>query len=158
MNLVGIKELKQNTAHYAELVRKGQSFIVVKKTKPLFKLAPLDSTEDGWEEVVDFTKLHRGGIKIKELIARLWDIGRPVGMDKITKAVKKLTAKERQVVKRILTQLANSNTTGLDIKKLVARDDIFRVRKGDIRIIYRHTSGSVFILAIERRSESTYRQ
>ena len=79
-------------------------------------------------------------------------------MDKITKAVKKLTAKERQVVKRILTQLANSNTTGLDIKKLVARDDIFRVRKGDIRIIYPHTNPRVFIMAIERRSESTYRQ
>lgn len=71
MNLVGLKELRQNTAHYAELVRKGQSFIVVKKTKPLFKLIPVDSSEGGWEEVVDFTKLRRGGVKIKELLARI---------------------------------------------------------------------------------------
>lgn len=42
-------------------------------------------------------------------------------------------------------------------KSLKGRKDIFRVRKGDVRIIYRIQKGEVFILAIERRSEKTYR-
>lgn len=77
-------------------------------------------------------------------------------MDKLAKALCKLTVKERQVVKRIFIQLAGGDTVGLDIKKLVDRNDIFRVRKGDIRIIYRQTANGIFILTIERRSESTY--
>ncbi len=79
-------------------------------------------------------------------------------MDKIAKALKKLTPKEREAVKQVLTRLLARNTTGLDVKKLVGREDIFRVRKGDVRIIYRLTKLGIFVLAIDRRSESTYRQ
>jgi len=65
-----LKELRQNTARYAALVSKGQSFIVVKKTKPLFKLVPCDQDEQ-WETIVDFTKLRRGGIRAEELLKYL---------------------------------------------------------------------------------------
>lgn len=79
-------------------------------------------------------------------------------MDKIQKALGKLFPKEREKVKQILRQIESGKTTGLDVKKLKGRDDIFRVRKGDIRIIYRtETSGKIFILAIERRRENTYK-
>lgn len=80
-------------------------------------------------------------------------------MDKISKALKKLNKKEREKVKEILTQLNAGSFKGLDIKKLRVRDDIFRVRKGDIRIIFRkNNSGEIFVLAIERRSDTTYRK
>lgn len=78
-------------------------------------------------------------------------------MDPILKALKKLTPKEKKWVKGILIKLQSDQLKGLDVKKLKGRDDIFRVRKGDLRIIYRITIGKVFILAIERRSESTYK-
>ena len=78
-------------------------------------------------------------------------------MDKIGKALKRLHPKERDSVKEILRKLEKEDFSGLDIKKLKARDDIFRVRKGDIRIVYRKTNKGIFILAIERRSEKTYR-
>ncbi len=71
MNIVGLKDLRQNSARYANLVRQGQSFVVVKRSKPLFKLSPVDAADELWEEVVDFTKIKRGGIAIKELLARL---------------------------------------------------------------------------------------
>jgi mRNA-degrading endonuclease RelE of RelBE toxin-antitoxin system len=77
-------------------------------------------------------------------------------MDAIKKALKKLSAKERDRVKEILTKLASGKTQGLDIKKLQGRDDIFRVRKGDIRIVYRKNGGTISILLIERRNEKTY--
>ena len=77
-------------------------------------------------------------------------------MDAIKKALKKLSAKERSRVKEILAKLASGKTQGLDIKKLQGRDDIFRVRKGDIRIVYRKSGKGFSVLLIERRSEKTY--
>jgi len=77
-------------------------------------------------------------------------------MDAIQKALKKLTAKERARVKEILAKVAANKMQGLDIKKLQGRDDIFRVRKGDIRIIYRTSGKTISVLLIERRSEKTY--
>lgn len=78
-------------------------------------------------------------------------------MDKIDKALKRLTDKEREQVKKILRQLTSGNLRGLDVMKLKGREDVFRVRKGSLRVIYRVEEGEIFILAIERRSEKTYR-
>jgi len=79
-------------------------------------------------------------------------------MDKIAKALKKLSPQENQIIKDILTGLKNKNLQGLDIKKLKGNEDIFRVRKGKIRIIYRLLKNNdTMVLAIERRSEKTYK-
>ncbi len=78
-------------------------------------------------------------------------------MDKIKKALSKLTGKEKGRVKEIIQEIIKGNVANLDIKKLKARDDIFRVRKGGIRIIYRKEKEKVFILTIERRSDRTYK-
>lgn len=78
-------------------------------------------------------------------------------MDKIEKALARLTEKERARVRDILTRLRAGDTKGLNIKKLKGREDIFRARKGDIRILYRTEGERIFMLAIERRNEKTYR-
>ncbi|MDP3985820.1 MAG: type II toxin-antitoxin system prevent-host-death family antitoxin [Candidatus Veblenbacteria bacterium] len=70
MDIVGLKELKQNVGRYAGLVQRGQSFVVVKRSKPLFKLTPLEE-DDQWEAVADFTKVKRGGLRIQDLLKRL---------------------------------------------------------------------------------------
>lgn len=77
-------------------------------------------------------------------------------MDRIDKVLKKLTAKDRENIKAILYKLYSRDLTGLDIKKLRGREDIFRVRKGGMRIIYRIRDKEIYILKIERRSENTY--
>lgn len=78
-------------------------------------------------------------------------------MDKIEKALKKLSGKERKKLKEILERLKSNNLIGLDIKKLKNRSDIFRVRSGDLRIIYLKTNDKINILAIEHRNEKTYK-
>jgi mRNA-degrading endonuclease RelE of RelBE toxin-antitoxin system len=78
-------------------------------------------------------------------------------MDKIAKALKKLSAKERESAKKLLEKIEAGELKGLDTKKLKNRDDIFRARKGDMRVIYRVQDGSIYILALERRSEKTYK-
>lgn len=66
--IVGLKELRQNIEKYAGEVVKGNSFIIVRRSKPLFRIGPF---EEEWEEVVDFTKIRKGGVKMKELMTRL---------------------------------------------------------------------------------------
>ena len=58
--IVGLKELRENINTYVTKVQKGQSFTVVRKSKPLFTISPVD-TEDMWEEVIDFTKSAKAG-------------------------------------------------------------------------------------------------
>ena len=77
-------------------------------------------------------------------------------MDKIEKALRKLTPKERQLFTQLLQLIQQRQFAGLDMKRLVGHDDIYRVRKGKYRIIFRVDGDRVFILALERRSDQTY--
>lgn len=78
-------------------------------------------------------------------------------MDKISKALKKLSERERKKIKEILLKLKVGGADGLDIKKLKGYDCIYRVRKGTIRLIYKIENGDeIYILAIEKRSDNTY--
>lgn len=77
-------------------------------------------------------------------------------VDKITKALEKLTKKEKEQIKNILQDLTSEKYSGYDLKKLKGRDDIYRIRKDKIRIIYRLLeNGEIYLLAIERRSDTT---
>lgn len=68
-NIIGVKELRQNLSKYTEKINQGYSFIVLKRSKPLFKISPFNG--EAWEEAVDFTKIKKGGIKIDEILSRL---------------------------------------------------------------------------------------
>lgn len=70
-NIIGLRELRNNVGEYAKAVAKGESFIVVRQSKPLFKISPVTNEEENWEEVIDFTKIKKGGVKLDELLARL---------------------------------------------------------------------------------------
>ena len=64
--IINLKELRQNVSKYAKRVNKGDSFIVMRRSKPLFRISPVE--EEGWETVIDFTKFRKGGMPIDELI------------------------------------------------------------------------------------------
>lgn len=78
-------------------------------------------------------------------------------VDKITKALNKFTSKEKELVRNLLLKIDKNSVKGLDIKKLKGRNDIYRVRKEKIRIIYKVDNKQVYLLAIEKRSENTYK-
>ncbi|MCC6323967.1 type II toxin-antitoxin system RelE/ParE family toxin [Candidatus Nomurabacteria bacterium] len=77
--------------------------------------------------------------------------------DVISKFLAKLSKSEKAVIKNILEKITTNNTVGLQIKKLVGSEDIYRVRKGKFRIIYRKTKTDCLIISVDRRSEATYR-
>ena len=73
-NIVGLKELRLNIKKYIKLLQKGHSFIVVRKSSPVFKLEPIDSWgDDGtWETVADFASLQpENGIPMSDLMKKL---------------------------------------------------------------------------------------
>ena len=61
------------------------------------------------------------------------------------------------LIKVILPSLSSGNTKGLDIKRLKGQPNIFRIRKGNLRIIYQLDGKAIFLLAIERQKEKTYK-
>ncbi|MFA5163166.1 MAG: hypothetical protein WC441_01405 [Patescibacteria group bacterium] len=79
-------------------------------------------------------------------------------MDKIAKVLNKLIDNERKSLEIVLLKIKNNSLVGLDVKKLKGREDIFRVRKGKIRVIFQENyDGIVKIISVERRSDKTYK-
>ena len=70
-NLVGLKELRENVDTYISEVKKGKSFIVVRRSKPIFKIAPADEADELWETVIDFTGFYQDGIPARQLLRKL---------------------------------------------------------------------------------------
>lgn len=72
-NVVGLKELRENMDLYISGVEKGRSFVVVRRSQPIFRLAPVDvwGDEGVWETVIDFVKFKKGGVPLDEVISSL---------------------------------------------------------------------------------------
>ena len=68
--IVGLKDLRENIDKYVRAVEKGTDYVVVRRSKPLFRMIA-SFQDENWETVVDFTKIKKGGVNIKELLARL---------------------------------------------------------------------------------------
>jgi len=68
---VGLKELRQNMEKHVRRIKKGESLIVMRRSTPLFKISPIENDSEDWEEVVDFTKIKKGGVDIKDILSRI---------------------------------------------------------------------------------------
>ncbi|HCC22692.1 TPA: type II toxin-antitoxin system mRNA interferase toxin, RelE/StbE family [Candidatus Falkowbacteria bacterium] len=77
-------------------------------------------------------------------------------MDKILKALSKLTPDERKKIKILLQKIKTNNLADCDIVKLKGENSIYRIRSGKIRIIFIKDKTSIRLLTIERRSDTTY--
>ncbi|MFH1178219.1 MAG: type II toxin-antitoxin system prevent-host-death family antitoxin [bacterium] len=71
--IIGLKDLRENTEQYISRVKKGKSFLVVRRSKPIFRVSPVDEFGDEglWDTVVDFTKINKNGMPISDVIASL---------------------------------------------------------------------------------------
>lgn len=71
--IIGLKELRENMDNYISQIGEGKSFVVVRKSKPVFRLEPLDEWgDDGvWEKVIDFNEIKKGGVLAEDIVAKL---------------------------------------------------------------------------------------
>ncbi len=74
----------------------------------------------------------------------------------LEKFLAKVTSKEKKILADLLQKILENKLENLDIKKLSGYDDVFRIRKGSFRIIFKVTKADRKILFIERRSNTTY--
>ncbi|MEK7672335.1 MAG: type II toxin-antitoxin system RelE/ParE family toxin [Patescibacteria group bacterium] len=58
-------------------------------------------------------------------------------MDKIEKFLQKLDNARREKIKLLLQQILLNQLADLEVKKLQGFEDLFRVRSGKIRIVFR---------------------
>lgn len=78
-------------------------------------------------------------------------------VDRIRKILKRLSSKQQEQLLEVIRQIRADRLVGLDVKKLQGRDDVYRVRKGPFRIIFRRVPNTEnAIIAVERRSDTTY--
>ncbi len=79
--------------------------------------------------------------------------------DKITKMLRKLASTNSYwEVRRVIDLILSNDLTGLDIKKLKGHADLFRVRVGRYRIIFREIDEQNMIIDIDKRDDQTYRE
>lgn len=67
---VSLKELREQFPKYIEAIAKGQSFTVVKRSKPIFQINPI-SDEGNWQTIADFTQIDERGVPADEVLAQL---------------------------------------------------------------------------------------
>ena len=72
-SIIGLKDLRENMASYINNIEKGKSFVVVRRSRPIFRIVPIDEwgDEGGWETVLDFRKIRRDGVPVDEVISSL---------------------------------------------------------------------------------------
>ncbi len=78
-------------------------------------------------------------------------------MDKIYKFLQKLSSDERKILEDIIKQVKKGDLGGLDVKKLKGESNLFRIRRGDIRIIFLKNKNMVMLISVDRRSDNTYK-
>ena len=78
-------------------------------------------------------------------------------MKNLERELKKFSQKEIRRIEFLLRKIIVKNFKGLDLKKLKGLKNIFRLRKGAIRVIFSlEDKKEPRILAIERKSDTTY--
>ncbi len=73
-NIVGLKMLRENMEKYIGEVGKGKSFTIVRRSKPIFKVAPAVDEwgdEGTWETLIDFRKIKKGGVSAGKILKAL---------------------------------------------------------------------------------------
>lgn len=74
-------------------------------------------------------------------------------MDKIKKFLLKLSKKERALIRKILEDVLTLNLQNYDIKPLSGHQGFFRLRKGDVRIIFAKEKTTGIIIDIDYRKD-----
>ena len=75
-------------------------------------------------------------------------------MDKIQKFLNSLEKKERLIFLQVLEDIGRLNLSKYDIKPLKAAKGYYRLRKGNIRIIFLKGKNKGFISSIARRKDA----
>ena len=66
--IVPFKEFRLNAPKYIKMLEGGASFLVIKRSRPAFRLEPVSEV---WETIGDFSSVRGGGVSAKKLLQAL---------------------------------------------------------------------------------------
>jgi pyruvate/2-oxoglutarate/acetoin dehydrogenase E1 component len=69
--IIGFKDFRENSEKYIKLIKKGQTFTVVRKSEPVFKMiSAVDEWGDEgvWETIIDFREIDPKGVPAEDVI------------------------------------------------------------------------------------------
>jgi len=75
----------------------------------------------------------------------------------LKKLLSKFNKEEKKIIEFLVEKIISLDWRNLNVKKLKGYEDIFRARKGKIRIIFSKDKREIYIISIERRCEDTYK-
>lgn len=76
---------------------------------------------------------------------------------KLEKFLRKLTAKRRLQIEPVIEKIVSQDFSGLNLGKLGGFDNLFRVRQGDIRVVFSMSKDEPLkLIRIEFRGNTTY--
>lgn len=67
---ITLKELREKFPEYIDAVAEGQSFTIMKRSRPVFQMTPLQD-EGSWETIADFTKIQKSGVPADDVLNEL---------------------------------------------------------------------------------------
>jgi antitoxin (DNA-binding transcriptional repressor) of toxin-antitoxin stability system len=68
--VISLKEFRITMPKVMEAISAGQSFTVVKRSKPVFQISPVED-EGEWTTIIDFTEISPGGVDAEEVLKAL---------------------------------------------------------------------------------------
>jgi len=69
-NTVSLKQLREEFPKYIEAIEKGQTFTVIKRSKPIFQIGPVSDTGE-WHTIADFTSIDAKGVPADDILSQL---------------------------------------------------------------------------------------
>jgi len=77
-------------------------------------------------------------------------------MNKIEKFLNKLVHEQRIIVLELMEKVRAGDLSNLDIKKLKGKENVFRARKGRVRVIFAKIGDTYGIIDADNRDDNTY--
>lgn len=74
-------------------------------------------------------------------------------MDRIQKILKKLTKKKQQVIVEIWQKIINNDISNLKPEKLTGFSNYYRIRSGNLRLVYKVENGKNILVNIDHRKD-----
>lgn len=77
-------------------------------------------------------------------------------MNELQKALAKLSKEHKEVFDYLALRLLARDFLGLNIAKLKGSKDIYRIKQGRLRVIFRMNGEQITVLSVGLRNENTY--
>lgn len=68
--VISLKEFRIDLPRIVEQISAGKSFTVVKRSKPIFQINPIDDQGE-WTTIIDFTEIDERGVPVEDVLNTL---------------------------------------------------------------------------------------